>query len=421
VALPLFLTKLLIRTGLARLLPSIRRLAGDGARFLHYYSDRLLSAPHNELAETAALLEPPADAIDLAAAVPRLDPPPLPRALDRRAAPPWGLPELREAVAGKLCAEHRLGVSATQEVLITPGVSGALSTVLDAFVNPGDAVVLFDPTSPLHALAVRQRRARVRWLPAAVEGGRLRFRLDRLAWALHRARLLVLADPANPTGGVLAPEDLEQICWWADRHDALVLYDEAFARFRYEGERVPLGTLPRAQRRTLVAGGVNKGHGLASARVGWLSGHRHLVKACAAAAGVRGPGVASVCQQLALAALRQDEDDFALALRAFASRRGYVQERLAAMGLPAEPPAGAFFFWVPIRHLGLTGRAFAERLLREKRVAVAPGELFGPGGAGHVRLSFAADDGRLREGLTRLAEFVSPLRAAAPAPQSAAA
>jgi aspartate/methionine/tyrosine aminotransferase len=421
VAPPLFLTKLLIRTGLARLFPAARRLAGDGTRFLHYYSDRVLSAPHAELAEVAALLEPPADAIDLAAAAPRLDPPPLPRTLDRRGAPPWGLPELREAVAGKLGAEHRLGVSAAREVLITPGATSALSTALDAFVNAGDAVVLFDPTSPFYALALRQRRARVCWIPAAVEGGRLRFPLDRLARALHRARLLVLADPANPTGGVLAPEDLEQIFWWAGRHDALVFYDEAFARFRYEGERVPLGTLPGARRRTLLAGSVSKGHGLPSARVGWLSGHRHLLKACAVTAGLRGPGVAALCQQLALAALRQGEDDFALALREFASRRGYTQERLAAMGLRAELPAGAFFFWLPVGHLGLTGRAFAARLLREKKVVVAPGELFGPGGAGHVRLSFATDDGRLREGLTRLAEFVRPLQGAVAAPQPAAA
>jgi aspartate/methionine/tyrosine aminotransferase len=316
---------------------------------------------------------------------------------------------LRETVAGKLAADHDLPVSPAQQVLITHGAAGAFSAVLDAFVNPGDRVVLFDPTSPLYAPALQQRRARVRRVPAAVEGGYLRFRLDRLAGALHRARLLVLSDPANPTGGVLAPEDLEQIVWWADHHDALIFYDEAFARFRYEGERVPLGTLPRSGRRTLRAGSVSKGHGLASARVGWLAGHRHLVGACALSAGLHGCGVAPLCQQLALAALGQGEAAFEPVLREFTARRRYTHERLTAAGLRPAWPAGGFFFWVPIGPLGLTGRAFAARLLREKRVLVAPGELFGPGGAGYVRLSYAAEDGRLREGLTRLGNFVRPL------------
>jgi aspartate/methionine/tyrosine aminotransferase len=408
VAYPFFLKKLLIRTGLARLVPGMRRGHGSAVGFLHYYSDRLLAAPDAELAEAAALFDPrQPDVIDLAQGAACLDSPPLPRSPERRGSPGlWGLPELRQAVADKLAAEHALAVNPAHEVLITHGAAGAFSTVLDAFVNPGDRVVVFDPTSPLYLLALKQRRARVRAVPAAVEGGQLRFRIDRLAGALHRARLLVLSDPANPTGGVLAPEDLEQILWWADHHDVLVLQDEAFARFRYEGERTPLGSLPRAGRRTLVAGSVSKGHGLASARVGWLGGHRHLVGACMRSAGLAGSGVATLCQQLALAALRQPEREFEPVLHEFAARRRYAHDRLNAAGLRSAWPAGGFFCWVPVGQLGLTGRAFADRLLDTKRVLVVPGELFGPGGLGFVRLSYATDDGRLREGLTRLVEFV---------------
>jgi aspartate/methionine/tyrosine aminotransferase len=407
VAYPLFLTKLLTRTGLARFLPGMRRRYGEAVAILHYYSDRLLATPHAELAEAGALLEPhEPDVIDLAQGVARLDAPALPRCGERLGIlDPRGLPELREAVAGKLAADHRLPISPARQVFVTHGAAGAFHAVLDAFVNPGDRVVLFDPTSPLYALALKQRRARIRWVPATVERGQLRFRLDRLAGALHRARLVVLSDPANPTGGVLAPEDLEQIVWWADHHDALILYDEAFGRFRYEGERVPLGTLPRAGRRMLLSGSVSKGHGLTSARVGWLAGHRYLVGACAVSAGLHGC-VAPLCQMLALAALGLEEGAFDPGLREFASRRRYAHERLTAAGFRPAWPAGGLFFWVPVGHLGLTGRAFAARLLREKRVLVAPGELFGPGGEGYVRLSYAAEDGRLREGLTRLSDFV---------------
>jgi aspartate/methionine/tyrosine aminotransferase len=415
VTFPFFLTKLLARTGLARYLPAAQRLTDGGASFLHYYADRVLAAPHADLRAAAALLEPhPADVIDLSAGAPRFDLAPsgstkLPA--DRRGwPPPWGLPELRTAVAENLMAERRLACSSADEVLITHGAAGAFSVALDAFLNPGARVVLFDPTSPLYPLALRPRRARIRWVPTTTEDGRIRFRLDELDRALRGARLLVLASPANPTGGVFAAVDLEQIAWWAERYDVLIFSDEVFERYRYENAAPSIGTLPRAQRRTLTAGSVSKGHALASARVGWLAGCRHLVRPCAVIAALQTPFVPTLCQQVALAALRQGGEAFAPIRAEFESRRRYGFERLQALGLRPAWPSGAFFFWAPVGHLGTSGRVFAERLLREKKVAVTPGEWFGPSGSGHVRLSYAAEDGRLREGLARLGELLRELQ-----------
>src|SRR5262249_18045126 len=146
------------------------------------------------------------------------------------------------------------------------------------------------------------------------------------------------------------------------------------------------------------------------ARVGWLAGHRYLIRPCAATAALSLPFVAGPTQQAALAALRQGEASFAPVRDAFAAKRQYAFERLRGLGFEPDWPAGGVFLWLPVAPLGLTGRAFAERLYAEKRVLVTPGELYGPGGEGHVRLSYAGDDGRLREGLGRLAEFVAELR-----------
>jgi aspartate/methionine/tyrosine aminotransferase len=411
VAIPLFVKKLLIRTGIARWLPSVQRLTDGGTEFLHYYSDRVLAAPHAELRDLAALLEAHGpDVIDLTPGSPRFDLMPsggskLPA--DRRGwPPPGGLPELRAAVAENILAGSGLAVSPADEVLVTHGAAGAFSTAIDAFVNPGDRVVLFDPTSPLYPLALRSRRARVRWVPTWMEEGRVRFRLDHLDQALRGARLLVVTSPTNPTGGSISPEDLEQIAWWADHRDVLVFNDEVFGRYRYEGRGLSLGTLSRARNRTLTAGSVSKGHALASARVGWLAGCRHLLRACSITAVLQTPFVPTLCQQLALTALRQSSDSFQPVLEEFDSRRRYAFDRLRGMGLNPAWPAGAFFFWVPVWELGLSGRAFAERLLREKNVLVTPGTSFGPSGPGHVRFSYAVEDGRLREGLGRLAEFL---------------
>jgi aspartate/methionine/tyrosine aminotransferase len=410
-----FLAKFLIRLGIARWLPSVERGTDGAGAFLHYYSDQVLTAPVTALREFAAFQEVYGpDAINLALAAPRFDLMPsgstkLPA--DRRGWPSsWGLPELREAVAEKLSVDQRLAVNPSDEVLITPGAAGAFSLALDTFVNRGDRVVLFDPTSPLYLLGLRHRRARIRWLSTWMDNGRTRFRLEALAKALSGARLLVLTSPGNPTGGVIAAEDLEQIAWWAQRKDVLIYSDEVFERYHYEPPPPSIGTLAKARRRTLTVGSLSKGHALASLRVGWLAGYRHLVRPCALTAALRNPFVPTLCQQVAVTALRLGNETFRGIHAEFASRRRYAFERLQALGLEPVWPAGAFYLWVPVQSLRVNGRGFAEQLLHTKKVLVSPGTLFGPSGSGYIRLSYAAEDGRLREGLSRVADFVRPAR-----------
>lgn len=413
-ACPFFLARLIARSGLARFLPAVRRWTDGGGAFVHYYSDRVLAAPYRELRDGGALLDGRvADAIDLSAGEPRFDIVPsisskLPA--DRRGTPPlWGLVELREAVAALLHAEHDLPVDPTSELLVTQGVAGAFNLAVDTFLNRGDRVILFAPASPLFSYVLRQRRARIRWLSTWMDKGWTRFHLQHLVKHLRFARMIVVNSPANPTGGVLAPEDLEQIAWWANRHDVLIFSDEAFTRFHHDHKPLSIATLPRATSRTLTAGSVSKGHALASARTGWLAGHRHLLRPCALTATIQCAHVPTVCQQIALTALQQGAAAFAPIRANFAARRHYTFERLEGMGLKPAWPAGAFFFWVPVQELGTAGRVFAERLLAEKNVLLSPGEPYAPGGSGHVRLSYAGDEGRLRQGLARLAEFVRDL------------
>jgi aminotransferase len=415
VALPLSFTKLLIHLGVAKYLPGVQHRLNGGADFLRYYSNRLLLSPLDQLPDAASFVERHApDVLDLALGVPAFDATHVSTRFpaDNRDWPPIsGLPELRAAVASKLLNDNCVAVDPEHEVLISAGALGAVQTVLDAFVNVGDRVVLFDPTAPLYPLLAPTRGARLQWLATWMEDGRTRFRLDQLARALSNARLLILTSPSNhPTGGVVAVEDLEQIVWWANRQDVLILSDEVFERFHHDHEPVSIASLPGARERTLTVGSVSKGHGLASARVGWIAGHRHLVQPCLATAALRTPFVPAVCQQMALAALQNDPapvDDWRDEL---AARRRYVFERLRSLELSAGWPAGAFFFWISVWELGLSGREFAEALLREHKVRVAPGDLFGPSGVGYIRLSYAIDEGRLQEALNRLASFVEGLR-----------
>jgi aspartate/methionine/tyrosine aminotransferase len=411
----LFLAKLLIRSRIARLLPKVRRLTDGGARFLHYYSDRILMSPQADLRKAADLLLARApDVLDLASGSPTFDIVPsastkLPA--DRRDwSGPWGLAELRQAIADKLKSEPIPRINPADEVLITHGASGAFSTVLETFINPGDRVVLFDPTSPLFDLFLRYRRARVSWLPTWMEDGYTRFRDQTLAKLIRRARMIVLATPNNPTGGLVSAEDLDRITWWAERRDVLIVNDTTFDSYMYEARPPSIGTLPRARERTITIGSVSKTYALASMRVGWLAGHRHLVRPGSVAASLQTPFVPVLSQQVALTALRECGGSLETIHKEFESRRLYTFERLQAMGLKPAWPSGAFFYWVPVKELGLSGQEFTDRFLFAKKALIWPGAPFGPSGGDFVRLSYAAEDGRLREGLTRLADFVRELR-----------
>jgi aspartate/methionine/tyrosine aminotransferase len=230
---------------------------------------------------------------------------------------------------------------------------------------------------------------------------------------MRGAKMLVIADPGNPAGGCLADEDLEHIAWIAGGYDVLVYLDESFSAFRYHppapGDRPrALAGMPGANRLTLTAGSVSQEFGLPNVRVGWLAGPRHLVRACQLTTNLSAPYVPPVCQQAA-ARLLSDPAPNDTPER-FRAKRQYAVDRLRAMGLEPELPGGGYFVWLPVSGLGVDGRTFAARLLKEDRVLVGPGVAFGPSGTGHVRVSFAADDGRLREGLARLGAFVERLK-----------
>lgn len=421
-ALPAFLARLLVWTGAYRLFPEINKRLDGGADTLRYWSARLLTAPFADLQRAGDLLAPDGpDVIDLATGSPRFDigahPSRVPTA--HRGWPQInGLPDLRGAIAAHLLAEHNLNYGPTEEILVTAGALGAVNAVLDAFADRGDAVVLPGPISPMYPLLLQARGLSLRWVPARNEGGQMKLRLDKLSSALRGAKLLVLCSPCNPTGACYSADELDQISWWAERRDALVLSDESFAPLCHDDEHTATASIARARPRTLTVGSLSKGHALAWARVGWLAGQKHLMKACVASAALRGSFVPYPSQAAALVAL-EDDDAREGHRQRFESRRGYVLERLKAIGLHACWPSAGFFAWFRVPKGHDSGLAFSEALYQAAKVRLVPGEMFGPEGAGHARLSFALDEGRLEEGLNRLGDFVRQARIARPALQAA--
>ena len=400
-ARPFWFTKLLVQSGLARFLPVARRLTDGGTAYLHYYSDAVLAAPVEELLDAAYFPTAGPDVIDLNLAAPRFESSvSLGRvAADRRGNPPArGLPELRNAISELYLRRDGRIVDPEREVFVTHGATGAYSAALDAFVNPGDRVVLFDPCSPLFSLGAASRRADVYWVGTRNEAGHCRYEKRDLEKAMRRAKLLVFADPGNPTGASFDREESDHILWLAKQRDVLVFADESF------------GVQSRVSRshtdgRVLTAGSVSQAWGLGSLRVGWLAGPRHLVQACSLTANLHAPFVPTICQQIAARAISDPHAD-----REDDMQKGqFVVDRLRSLGLEPESSTASYFAWCSVTSLRMDGRTFAERLLKEQQVLVRPGCVFGPSGTNRVRISFAAEDGRLREGLARLSAFVNGL------------
>ncbi len=413
-AIPFWLTKLLVRTRLARFTTRAKRLTEGGGSFLRYYSDRVLTAPVEELLDPAILPDPAGpNIIDLNSPSLRTESAvSFGRFTTERWADssPRGAKELREAIATRYRRFGRATVNPETDIQITHGATGAYATVLDAFVNPGDRVVLLDPCSPLFSLGAKSRRATVRRVNTWTEDGRCRFLTADFERAMRGAKVLALANPGNPSGGCLSDEDLDYIVWIAAAYDVLVYADESFGRFRFGAAGKSMAAAAGADRRVLTAGSVTPEFGLGAVRVGWLTGPQHLVKACSLMNNLNAPFVPLVCQQAACRAVTEPETNFMATLDKLRGKRDYTVDRLRGMGLEPDRPAGGLFAWVPVSGLGLDGRTFAERLYRDHQVQVGPGCAYGPGGSGHIRLSFAADDGRLREGLARMASLVEQLK-----------
>jgi aspartate/methionine/tyrosine aminotransferase len=413
VAVPFWLKKVCSRVGLAPYLPAAKRYSQGDSSFVNYYSDRILAAPLDDLLDPTAFPEAEApDVLNLNLASPRYD-----AAFERGASSlqnqsvpsAHGSPELRKAIADLARVQQNRALNPDDQVLITHGAMGAYANALDAFVNPGDPVVLFDPSSPMFRIGAQSRRAKLRWVPTWNDDGRCRFMMEGLAKAMRGAMMLVLANPSNPSGGVLGAEEWEQIAWLAKRQDVLIYTDESFARYQY-GEAVRMAANAEFQKRLLTVGSVSQTYGMASTRVGWLTGPKQLVSACRLISVLSAPFIPSVCQASALKALQTPVEMFRPTLDQFRKRRQYAFDRLKAMNLEPLWPNGGYTFWVNVNGLGIEGRAFAERLMREERVLVGNGDLYGPSGKNHIRISYAAEDGRLREGLSRIAAFVDRLR-----------
>lgn len=393
--LPLPVLRLLVQSGLARWLPAVRRRLGESTRILPLVSDRLIVSPLGRLDDLnrrlAGLDSSIIDLSQLPSVITGARP-----VANRRVESddgPRGLRRLREQLAGIA----GLPASADQ-FLIAHGARGALQLVADAYLNPGERVVLLDPSSPGHIDLFRHRQARIRWVETRWDAGALTCEPERLRRALAGAKLMCLAQPGNPTGGYLGPATLDAIVRCAERYNVIAVIDRGLSQWEETSDR--LKEVNERFRARLINIGRTSTPG-----IGWLECPAALLTPCLLAANSAAP-VSVGLQHAALTQLLTDERS---GEDCWLESRDYVCDRLSSLGLGVLTPVAGPFVWVDISALQMTGRRFADRLALESNVLVQAGERCGPSGYKHIRVSFAGDEGRLREGLCRITQFVQSL------------
>lgn len=334
------------------------------------------------------------------------------RALDEgrtHYAPYAGIPELRAAIAAD--ATRRKGFPVTPEqVFVTVGGKGVMLYAIEALVEAGDEVIVPDPGYPIYESLVRFMGGTPVPLPLRQAQG---FRLDpdELAARISpRTTMLVLNSPANPTGGVLTRADLERIAALAQAHDLVVLADEIYSRILYEGEHLSIASLPGMASRTIVLDGFSKTY----AMTGWRLGYAIVPESLAFAFGrliINSISCAPTFPQYgALAALQGPQAPVEAMVAEFRARRDLLVEGLNAIpGIRCLEPQGAFYVFPDVSGTGLTGAAFADRLLTEAGVSVLAGTAFGAVGTHHIRLSYATSQANIATALARMRDFVAKL------------
>ncbi len=322
----------------------------------------------------------------------------------------YGLLELRQEIAGKLKEENNIVRDPESEILVTAGVSEALDVAVRATINPGEEVLIPEPAY----VAYKPNVWFVGGNPVAVptyEENEFRVRgRDIKKRITKKTKGILIASPNNPTGSVLKKKDLEDICDIAVEHDLVVYSDELYEELIYDGgQHHSIGSFNGMEDRTITLNGFSKAFAFTGWRLGYVAGNPEVIEAMMKIHQYTMLCAPTISQYAALAAFRH-KDHVKDMVKQYDRRR-----RLLVKGLDSLPkmhcimPKGAFYAFPCIRETGLTSEEFAERLLKEAKVAVVPGNTFGECGEGYLRCSYSVSRENISEAINRMEAFMDRL------------
>lgn len=321
-----------------------------------------------------------------------------------------GTPELREAIAEYLYNSYSVKYNPKDEILVTVGGSEAIDLALRALVEPGDEILVPVPCyisySPITSIG-----GGVSVEVETFASDNFKLKAENLkAKITPKSKVLILSYPSNPTGGIMTYEDWLPIAKLVEENDLIVISDEIYSELTYGQKHVSFASIPGMRDRTILVNGFSKSFAMTGWRMGYACGHPDLIYAmlkihqytvmCAPVMG----------QVAALEALKNGLDDKDHMVESYNQRRRLIVQGLRDIGLSCHEPEGAFYAFPSIESTGLTSEEFAQRLLLEAKVAAVPGNVFGAGGEGFLRCSYATGVNQLNEALHRMGQFIHKLK-----------
>jgi len=322
-----------------------------------------------------------------------------------------GLLELRREICNYLNRKYGLKYNPKNEVLITVGGSEAIDIALRAMINPGDEVIIPQPSYVSYEPCAILANATPVIINLKNEND-FRLTAKELEEAItDKTKVLILPFPNNPTGAILEQKDLEEIAEVVIKHDIYVMSDEIYAELTYNGKgHVSIASIPGMLERTILINGFSKAFAMTGWRLGYACGPACIMEQMTKIHQFAIMCAPTTSQYAAIEALKNGDADVEEMCEAYNQRRRYLMHVFKEMNLPCFEPFGAFYIFPCIKEFGMTSDEFALKLLEEEKVAVVPGTAFGDSGEGFLRISYAYSIESLKEAIERIKRFVDRLR-----------
>lgn len=322
-----------------------------------------------------------------------------------------GLKELRQEICNYLGRKIHVTYDPLREVLITVGGSEAIDMGLRAMINPGDEVLIPQPSYVSYEPCAILAGAKPVIINLKAED-EFRLTAAELEEAItDKTKILILPFPNNPTGAIMEQKDLEEIAEVIIKHDIFVMSDEIYSELTYKEKHVSIASLPGMKERTILINGFSKAYAMTGWRLGYACGPREIIQQMTKIHQFAIMCAPTTSQYAAVEALKNGDEDIAEMRTAYNQRRRFLMNAFREMGLECFEPYGAFYVFPCIKEFGMTSEEFATKFLEEEKVAVVPGTAFGDCGEGYLRISYAYSLENLKVAIGRLERFINRLRA----------
>jgi len=317
-----------------------------------------------------------------------------------------GTIELRQALSQHLQRQYGVDYNPETELLITVGVSEAMYLAMTAVIDPGDEVIVPQPCFVAYAPEVIFAGGKAVTLPTHVDD-QFQVTADAIeAQITPRTKAILLGYPNNPTGAVMTRERLSAVAALAAKHDLLVISDEIYDRLVYGIQHTCFSALSGMKERTVLLGGFSKDYAMTGWRIGYVAAPEAVLAATRKVHQYTIMSAPTMAQHAALVALEQGEEHVVRMVAEYDRRRKLIVSGCNTLGLDCFEPRGAFYAFPSIAKTGLSDEDFAEKLLAEEQVAVIPGNAFGLGGEGFVRMCYAQSYEKIEQALERMHRFM---------------